>query len=114
MYAIHDAPVFQLVFDILKDYHILHGKFTKTEKYTLGAKIEDALLSMLLHIIEAGHAKKEWKLSPLENALSKTELTKILMRLAFELKLLHEKQYLDLQERLQRTAQMLGGWRRSI
>ncbi|MEK7508826.1 MAG: four helix bundle protein [Patescibacteria group bacterium] len=106
MYTINDAPIFQLIFGLLKDYHTLRGKFLKTEKYTLGEKTEDALLAVLIAVVEAGHAKKEWKISHIETALAKTELAKILFRLTLELKSMNEKQYLNVQSRLQRTAQM--------
>ncbi len=113
MYDIHDAPVFQLTFDLLKDYHLLRLKFPKTEKYTLGERIEDQLLAALIQITEAGRAKKEYKITPIDQAIAKTETAVILFRLANEMKLVMGKQYVDIQERLHRAGQMLGGWRRS-
>lgn len=114
MYVINDAPVFQLMFDLLRDYHAVRIKFPKTEKFTLGERIEETLLAIIIAIVDAGHAKKDWKMPHLELALAKTDLAKILFRLGFELRIMNEKQYLDFEERLQRTAQMLGGWKRSL
>ncbi|MBI4276746.1 four helix bundle protein [Candidatus Uhrbacteria bacterium] len=114
MYSINETPVFQKVFDLLKEYHTLRSKFPKTEKYTLGERIEETILTALIGIIEAGHVKKEWKLQPIEQSLRKTELAKILFRLAFETRCITERQYLTTGEQLQRIGQMLGGWRRSL
>src|SRR3989338_7502303 len=86
MYDIHDAPVFQLTFDLLKDYHILRLKFPKTEKYALGERIEDQLLAALIQITEAGRAKKDYKIPPIEQAIAKIETVVILFRLAHEMK----------------------------
>lgn len=114
MQNINDAPLFQATFNLVRDCHLLREKFPKTEKYTLGEKIEESLLAALIAIVEAGHAKKEWKIPRIEAALIKIELAKILFRLALELKILSEKQYLDAEERLQQIGQMLGGWKRSL
>ncbi|MFH1631598.1 MAG: four helix bundle protein [bacterium] len=114
MRDIKDAPVFQLTFDILKDFHVIRLKFPKTEKYSLGGKIEETLLSTLILILEAGYAKRQFKTTSIERAMLKTDLTKVLIRLAWEIDALKEKQYLALQERLQRISQMLGGWKRSL
>ena len=111
MYDIYDDNVFITVFDLLKDYHVLRLKFHKTEKYTLGEKIEENMLDLLMNIVEAGHAKKQYKIPFIEHALTKIECIKILVRLAAVLHLLSEKQYLSFQERIHRTGQMLGGWR---
>ncbi|MBM2821187.1 MAG: hypothetical protein HW405_947 [Candidatus Berkelbacteria bacterium] len=114
MYDIHDAPVFKITFNVLRDTHLLRGKFPKSEKYALGGRIEDALLAVLTAIIEAGRAKREFKIAPIEYALLKIEIATILIRLAREISILQEKEYLDLIERLDRAGKMLGGWRRSL
>lgn len=111
MYDIYETPVFITVFDLLTEYHLLRHKFPKTEKYTLGEKIEENLLTVLISIVEAGHAKKQYKIAPIEHALTKTECVKILIRLAAAINLITEKQYLSFQERIHRIGQMLGGWR---
>ncbi len=114
MYSINEAPVFQLAFDLLKDFHLIRAKFPKAEKYTLGSKIEETVLNMLVSIIEAGNAKREFKIAPIKQAILKNNLLKVLFRLAFEIKIITEKQYLDFEERLQKIGQMLGGWQRSL
>ncbi len=114
MYTIQEAPVFQLLFDLMKDTHLARKKFPKTEKYTLGERIEENILEALLAIMEAGYAKKEWKLPHLDRARTNIESAKILFRLARELQLIDGKYYLAFEERLQRASQMLGGWKRSL
>lgn len=114
MHNITEAPVFQLTFDLLKDYHIIRNKFHKMEKYTLGEKTENSLLAILIAITEAGRQKREWKISHIEQAIIKLSLAQVLFRLSYEIKIISEKQYLNIQERLFRIGQMLGGWKRSL
>ena len=56
------------------------------------------------------YAKKEH----LAIANGKLDLLKLLVRLAYEIRVIDEKAYLILEERLQEVGRMLGGWIRSI
>ncbi|HBR80837.1 MAG: hypothetical protein UX09_C0020G0006 [Candidatus Uhrbacteria bacterium GW2011_GWE2_45_35] len=71
MQEINETPVFTLSFNLLKDIHLLRRKFPKTEKYTLGGQLEQTALDLLLNIIQAGRAKKQEKIIPLESAIKK-------------------------------------------
>lgn len=114
MQEISTTPVFTLSFNLLKDIYLLRKKFPKTEKYTLGGQMEQAALEMMLNIIQAGRAKKQEKIIPLESAINKNDTLKILFRLIGEMKIISGNQYLEYQEKLQKIGQMLGGWLRSV
>lgn len=114
MQEISETPVFTLSFNLLKDIYLLRKKFPKTEKYTLGGQMEQTALEMMLSVIQAGRAKKQEKITPLELAIKQNDTLKILFRLTREIKIISDNQYLEYQEKLQKTGQMLGGWYRSI
>lgn len=114
MYDIHNAPVFQKTFDLLKKFHATRNKLPKTEKYALGEQIEGALLTTLLAIMEAGRTKKHLKLTPLDRAIAANDKTQVLIRLLFEIGLANEKEYLGFSEQIQQIGRMLGGWQRSL
>ena len=114
MLSIHESPVFKLTYDLLKDIHLARHKFLKSEKYTLGEHLEQSVLEILLDIVDAGRMKKEWKISAIDRALQKLEKTKILIRLAWDLKQIPEGQVCTMQETVQKIGRMLGGWRKSI
>ena len=88
--------------------------FNKSEKYSLGEKLESSLLDILMDIVEAGRNKREWKISSVESALFRLEKTKILLRLCWDLKQIPEGRICDFQEKVQKIGRMLGGWRRSL
>ena len=114
MSLIHEAPVFQIVYDALKEVHVARRSFSKSEKYTLGEMIEKSGLESLGGIIEAGQLKREWKIPAIDRALLSLEKMKIGLRLARDLQELTERRYLTLQEMLDKAGRMLGGWKKSL
>lgn len=114
MQTIYDASVFQRTYDLLKEIHIARRTFAKAEKYSLGETLERSVLDILLAIVEAGEAKREWKITALDTALRRLEQTKILIRLAWDLEQIPERRMTTWQETVQTIGRMLGGWRRSI
>lgn len=99
---------------MLKNFHAVRRVFSKGERYSLGEKTENALIEILLAIIEAGGAKREWKINSIDAALRHLEKSKILIRLARDLEQIREKNYLDLEENLNKIGRMLGGWRKVV
>ena len=114
MSLIHEAPVFQIMYDVLKEFHLARRSFSKAEKYTLGETIEHTGLDALCSIIEAGQLKREWKVPAIDRAQLSLERMKILLRLAHDLQEVSERRYLDLQEMLAKAGRMLGGWKKSL
>ena len=114
MSLIHEAPVFQLIYDILKEFHLARRSFTKSEKYSLGELIERSGLDILVAIIEAGQLKREWKIPAIDRSLLSLEKMKVCVRLAYDLQELPEGKYLTLQESLDKAGRMLGGWKKSL
>ncbi|MFA4846069.1 MAG: four helix bundle protein [Patescibacteria group bacterium] len=112
MSLIHEAPVFQVVYDLLKRIHLLRKRFEKSEKYSLGSTLEESSLETLLAIVEAGRQKQEWKIGSIDRALMSLEKLQILVRLAHDLKQIPERAYIDLQTSIQQAGRMLGGWRK--
>jgi len=107
-------PVFQKTYDLYRLLHEEVKKFPKSDRHTLGERCKITALDILEQTIRAGSAKKEWKVPPIEDALVRLEILKVLVRLAYETGCLPEKRYLDIQERLREIGRMFGGWRKSI
>ncbi len=106
--------MFKITYDLLKEIHIARGRFSKSEKYSLGESLEQAALDMLIAIVEAGKQKRDWKHASIERALLQQEKAKILVRLAYDLNQIQERRYIQLQEQLQSIGRMLGGWKKSL
>lgn len=78
----------------------------------MGQKIDNTALEILEAITLAGISSQN-KLNLLEKASQKLDLLKILIRLADDLKILDNKKYLEIQQKIQEIGKMLGGWIKS-
>ncbi len=87
---------------------------TRVGRYTTGARIENHFLDLLELIYTAYYASLENKNSVIVKAISKNDIIKYLLQIAFENKLIKEKQYLQLSAKLQEVGKILGGWKGSI
>jgi four helix bundle protein len=71
-------------------------------------------LEILEAISYASLVKKEEKIKRLQIASINLDFLKILFRLTYELRIIDQKKYLLLEEKLQEIGKMLGGWIRSL
>ncbi len=100
--------------DLYKVYYSVLPSFPKKHRYTLGAHIENNLLQIIDNLLQAGAMPRENKYAPLLNAHNKLEMLKIFVRLARDLKLMDNKKYLALEQRVAEIGRMLGGWMKFI
>ena len=101
------------MYDLLRDVHAARRTFSKTEKYSLGEKLENTLLNTLLSIVEAGQERHEWKVAAIDAALRNLEKARILIRLAWDTQQIHERRMSEWQVAADKIGRMLGGWRRA-
>ncbi len=83
-------------------------------RYTTGTRIENHFLDLLELIYQAYYANVENKNSIIIQAISKTDMIKYLLQIAFENNLLKEKPYLALSSKLEEVGRILGGWKKGI
>lgn len=87
--------------------------FPKTEKYSLGQKIENTVLKILELALSAAYLPKYKKHEIIKKASDKNDLLKYLIRLAYEIKCVNDKKYLHLEEKVIEIGKMIGGWMKS-
>jgi hypothetical protein len=73
-------------------------------------RVESLTLEAYENTIQAAFSPKYEKQIPLRRARIKIEILKRLIRLARELNIIEEKQYLNLESQLQTISKMLAGW----
>lgn len=84
--------------------------FTKKHKYTLGGKIDQYFLETIELLLTAGYLNKDQKLPYLKKAGIKLDLLKFFLQVSWELKVLNNRNYIILSEKLDQIGKMLGGW----
>ena len=86
-------------------------KFPRSRRFTLGERIETALLDVLELLVEAAYTRN--KESPLRRANLRLEVVRHLWRLAYELKSVAIRQYEHGAKLMDELGRQVGGWLRS-
>lgn len=109
-----ELPVIQKLVSAYKLWHEFLPHFPKTSRYTLGAKIDSLFVETVEPVLLASHQSKEKKLPLVHKALTKLDVLKFFLQIAWEIKGLDNKKYIMLSERLDEIGRMLGGWYRQL
>ena len=102
---------------LIKTYALwreVHNHFPKKSRYTLGRKIDVAFVEILEVVFTAGYLSKDKKLPFVQKAISRTDVLKFFLRVAWEVKDIDSKKYAALSEPLDDIGRMLGGWVRNV
>lgn len=107
-------PVIQKAYTAYKQTADINAKLPKTHRYSLGASLEQSVLTLLEHLIMAKNAPKPHKAGFLIKAGACQEVATLKLRLFLELKLANETKVFQLQKTLEDIGRMSGGWRKSL
>ena len=110
----NEVPLFQKIYDFYKMFYSYIDHFPKKSKEALTVKIEDMLIKLLESITAASYSMPIEKQKFLTEASANVDFLKILFRLCCELKIIDQKKYLLLEEKLQEIGRMIGGWIKSL
>ncbi|PIR07559.1 hypothetical protein COV54_00420 [Candidatus Jorgensenbacteria bacterium CG11_big_fil_rev_8_21_14_0_20_38_23] len=108
-------PIYNLAFDLLKEFYQRVPKFSKQYKYFLGGRLVEYNIEIIRLIIETNSERDTKKRTNLLKDLGeKIELLIIHLRIANELKQLgQQKSYLFLVEKAVNLSRQAEGWRKS-
>lgn len=107
-----DLPIIQHFISAYKAWHEFLPHVPKDSRYTLGIKIDRALLETVELLFSASYVKKELKLPYLEKATNRLDLAKFFLQILWEIKAIDQKKYIALSEKLNELGKMIGGWSR--
>lgn len=105
-----EMPILSQLLVLYELVHKLVFSFPKYERYTLGEKMEDTILSSIELAVIANSSNKYEKEKILLRASAKLELLKVLARIALNCKMVETEKYLDVTKRLQEIGRMTQGW----
>ena len=106
-----DPPLFTQWYAVVGTLLERVGRFPKNLRPTLGNRLLDRSLDVLDHIVRLRYSRGRTEL--FREANLAVEQVRILVRLAFERRLLSTSQYEELSESVDSCGRMLGGWSRS-
>ena len=88
--------------------------FPNSSKYTLGSKIDDVFINAIEFTFLASYANVKEKLPIIDRSISRVDLVKLLLLLAWETKNISTNKYAELSISLDDIGKMLGGWRKQV
>ena len=108
-----DIPIFKRIYDLYKRFYSFRNMVPKQDRYTIWQRCESLMLDILEGILSASQTSKTEKFPILEKASLKLNLLRVFLRLMKEIKSIDNKKYALLQEEIDETGRMLGGWIKS-
>jgi len=107
-------PVLQKLVKVYKLWQAYLPHFPKNSRYTLGEKIDLLFLEIIEYIVIAGYLSKQEKLPYIKKGVIKLDILKFFLQIAWEIKALDNKKFIELSEKLVEVGRMLGGWKKEI
>lgn len=86
----------------------------KVERLGLGIKIDQNFLAVLELTFNSAYLAAEPKIITLSKAISKLDIVKFFMQLAWEAKLITNDKYIEIAEKLEEIGKDLGSWKKSV
>jgi len=107
-------PLIDHVLTVYKLWHGYQNDFPKNLRFTLGEKIESAILNILEYLFIASYQDRKEKLPTIRLAVRKTDLLKFFLRVSWELHALDNKKYILISEKVHEVGRMIGGWQKGL
>ncbi len=80
----------------------------------IGIKIEKTFLELLELTFTSAYLQPEQKIIVLARAISKLDMLKFFVQLAWEIRLIPNEKFAELIKRLEEIGRMLGGWKKGL
>lgn len=109
-----EAPILKITIDLYKEFYEYLKIFPKKDQYVLGKRCEEYIIDFMELIVSAVALPKQKKKTKLLRASGKLDLLKVLFRMTWEFEMLDNKKYIQVEGKIQKIGQMLGGWIRSL
>ena len=103
--------IYRKTYLLIKEIYQIMQQFPKSYKYSLGEEIQTRSWKIIDLIVDANSTKeKNQKIKELSLEFDKLKLR---IRFAFEIKIISEKKFINLQKQIAEIGEMIGGWLKS-
>lgn len=107
-----ELPVFKLGYDLLLAIYERTKLFTREHKYTLGEKLKNETLELLINIYKANKSKQATRLQYIDTARQNIEVVRLLLRVAKDLKIIGIKGHVALNVQVEELSKQLSSWQK--
>ena len=110
--ALYDElPVFKASYDLLLDVYHFSSTLTREYKYTIGEKIKNEGLELIMLVYRANSAYN--KIETIQKAREQVEMLRLLIRILKDLKQISLKSFVRVNKQIENVSKQLAGWQKS-
>jgi len=102
----------KLGYDLLITIYERTKVFTREYKYTLGEKLKNETLELLLNIYKANKSKNKTRQTHIDAARQNVEVVRLLMRVCKDLKIIGVKGFVVLNTQVEELSKQLSSWQK--
>lgn len=107
-----ELPVYKLGYDLLIAIYNKTSTFSREYKYTIGERLKNEILELLINIYKANKSKKENRVQYIENARQHVEVVRLLLRDVKDLKVIGIKGFVALNVQVEELSKQLAAWQK--
>lgn len=111
MALFYELPVYKSSYDLLMEIFELVKHFPREYKYTVGEKLKDEALEMIMNIYRAN--TRQQKKDTLQNAREHLEVVRLLLRLTKDMKQININRFVDVNKKIENISKQLTGWQKN-
>ena len=104
-------PIYKAAYDLLLRLMMATKDFSRDYKYTLGQKMRDEVLGLILFIYRANSATD--RTAHITEIVERIQLVEVMLRMSHDLRVLPRGQYAGLVEMTDSLARQAQGWLKS-
>ncbi len=106
-----NLPVYKASYDLLVEIFQFVKNFNKEYKYTVGEKLKNETLEMIMNIFRANSRQQKKEL--LQTARENIEVIRVLLRLTKDLKQIDLRKFVMINEKIENVSKQLAGWQKA-
>jgi len=107
----NDLAVYKVSYDLLVEIFQFVKNFNKEYKYTVGEKLKNETLEMIMNIFRAN--SRQQKNEVLQTARENVEVIRVLLRLVKDLKQIDLNKFVIINKKIEEVSKQLAGWQKS-
>lgn len=107
-------PIIQHLVLLYKLWREIVPNLSKTARFTIGEKIDYLFVEIIELIYTAIYLNSQQKAPLIQKAITKTNLLYFFLQIAWETKIIDDKTYIRIAERVVQLGKMLNGWNRQL
>jgi uncharacterized protein YbcC (UPF0753/DUF2309 family) len=107
-----ELPVYKLGYDLLIAIYEKTSTFSREYKYTIGERLKNETLELLINIYKANKSKKETRVQFIECSRQHVEVVRLLLRIVKDLKVIGIKGFVALNVQVEELSKQLASWQK--